>query len=217
MSTDLAGRHVAVTGGTGALGAAIVEAARARGAVVLIPSHRDGVDLADEASVTRWFDAQPPLWASVHTAGGFAMAPIETTSAADWDAMQSTNARTCFLSCREAVRSMRRAGAGVGGRIVNVGSQNGITPPAGQLAYAASKAAVHAMTLALAAELKADGILVNAIVPSIIDTPKNRAAMPTADHAQWPTPAEIAVIVMALISPANTVTSGALIPVHGRS
>jgi NAD(P)-dependent dehydrogenase (short-subunit alcohol dehydrogenase family) len=109
-----------------------------------------------------------------------------------------------------------RSGGG-GGRIVNVISRAALAPGDGSIAYTASKAEVAALTEALAAEVLADRILVNAIAPSIIDTPANRASMPKADFATWPTPAEIAQVVGFLAGPANTLISGALIPVYGRA
>src|SRR6185436_2025652 len=105
------------------------------------------------------------------------------------------------------------------GRIVNVAARPALEPRsgAGMAAYVASKAAVAALTQALAAELAPRRILVNAIAPSIIDTPANRAAMPDADHASWPTPAEIAATILFLASADNQVTSGAIVPVYGRA
>jgi NAD(P)-dependent dehydrogenase (short-subunit alcohol dehydrogenase family) len=173
------------------------------------------VDLSSEAAATAYYAALPPLWASIQLAGGFTMAPILETSLASFEQQWRINAVTCFLACREAVRSIRKAGAG--GRIVNVATRAVAVPAASMTAYVAAKASVAAMTQALAAELTADGILVNAVLPSIIDTPANRAAMPAADHAAWPRPAELAEAIGYLASPQNTLTSGALVPVYGRS
>lgn len=217
------GRHVVVTGGHGALGRAVVAAFEARGAIVHAPGEppafanpgADPIDLADEAQVTAYYAARPPLWASVHVAGGFAMAPITETSLAAFEAQWRTNLVTCFLACREAVRALRRAGGG--GRIVNVASRPALAPVGGMAAYVTAKAGVAALTQALAAEVLADGILVNAVAPSTIDTPANRAAMPDADHGRWPAPAELAEAICFLASPANTVTSGAVVPVYGRA
>jgi NAD(P)-dependent dehydrogenase (short-subunit alcohol dehydrogenase family) len=208
------GRHVVVTGGKGALGGAVVALLEARGALVHVPDIAT-VDLANEAAATAYYAALPPLWASIQLAGGFAMAPITETSLGDFEKQWRMNAVTCFLACREAVRSIRKAGGG--GRIVNVAARSVLVPAPGMTAYAASKASVAAITQALAAELVADGILVNAVLPSIMDTPANRAAMPTADHAAWPTPAEVAEAIGFLASPQNALTSGALVPVYGRA
>jgi len=208
------GRHVVVTGGKGALGGAVVALLEARGAIVHVPDIAT-VDLSHEDAATAYYAALPPLWASIQLAGGFAMAPITETTLAAFEGQWRINAVTCFLACREAVRSIRRAGGG--GRIVNVASRPVVVPAAGLTAYAAAKASVAAITQGLAAELVAEQILVNAVLPSVIDTPANRAAMPTADHAAWPRPAELAEAIAYLASPANSLTSGALVPVYGRS
>ncbi len=230
---DLDERHVVITGASGALGGAVVEALVARGAIVHTPmvepspppsatwlAHprvltKPAVDLADEGAVAGYYAALPSLWASIHLVGGFVMAPVAATTAADFDRMMTLNARTCFLACREAVIAIRRSG-GDGGRIVNVGARPAMTPAPSLVAYAASKAAVAAITQSLAVELANERILVNAILPSIIDTPANRASMPKADFATWPRPHELALAIAHLISPAHAVTSGALIPVYGR-
>jgi NAD(P)-dependent dehydrogenase (short-subunit alcohol dehydrogenase family) len=208
------GQHVVVTGGKGALGGAVVALLESRGAIVHVPDQAT-VDLTSEPAATAYYAALPPLWASIHLAGGFAMAPLTDTSLADFARQWQTNAVTCFLSCREAVRAIRATGRG--GRIVNVASRAVLQPAPAMAAYVAAKAAVAALTQTLAAELAADRILVNAVVPSIIDTPANRASMPTADHASWPKPAELAEAIAYLASPHNTLTSGALLPVYGRA
>ena len=188
----------------------------ARGAIVHVPDIAT-VDLSNEAAAAGYYAALPALWASIQLAGGFAMAPIVETSLADFDKQWRINAVTCFLACREAVRAIRKTGGAGGGRIVNVAARPVLVPTGGMTAYAAAKAGVAAITQALAAELRHDGILVNAVVPSVIDTPANRAAMPGADHAAWPRPAEIAEAIGYLASPHNTLTSGALVPVYGRA
>jgi NAD(P)-dependent dehydrogenase (short-subunit alcohol dehydrogenase family) len=173
-----------------------------------------GVSLTDEAAVERFYADLHP-WASVHLAGGFAMSPIAETRLADYEKMHALNAITAFLCAREAVRAMRRGGGG--GRIVNVISRAALAPGAGSLAYTASKAEVAALTEALAAEVLGDRILVNAIAPSIIDTPANRASMPGVDHATWPKAEEIAQVIGFLAGTSNTLISGALVPVYGRA
>jgi NAD(P)-dependent dehydrogenase (short-subunit alcohol dehydrogenase family) len=208
------GRHVVVTGGNGALGGAVVALLSARGAVVHVPDLAT-VDLTREADAVGYYAALPPLWASIQLAGGFAMSPLAETSLADFEKQWRMNTTTCFLACREAVKSMRRAGSG--GRIVNVAARPVVVPTPGMIAYVASKSGVAAMTQALAAELAAETILVNAVLPSIIDTPVNRAAMPRADHAAWPKPAELAEAIGFLASPENALTTGALVPVYGRA
>ena len=171
--------------------------------------------LDDETSARDFYASVPSLWASVHLVGGFAMNPILETSLAELEAQFRINTVTCFLSCREAVRALRRASGG--GRIVNVASRAAVTPSPNMSAYVATKAGVTALTQSLAAEVAGDNILVNAVLPSIIDTPANRAAMPAADHASWPSPRAIGEAIAFLASPANTLTSGALVPVYGRA
>ena len=208
------GKHVVVTGGRGALGASVVEVLRAKGATVHVADLPE-VDTTDEAQVTSWYAKLPaPPWASIHLVGGFAMAPLLDTKLADLERMWRLNAVTCFLACREAARAMRKAG---GGRIVNVAARPVLQPVGGMCAYVAGKASVAALTQVLATELAGDGILVNAVVPSIIDTPANRAGMPKADHASWPKPAQIAETIAFLVSEDNALTSGALVPVYGRA
>lgn len=232
MAGELEGRNIVITGGTGALGRAVVARLLAAGAGCHLPGHRrgpegldapegrlsftPGVDLRDQAAVERYYGALPPLWASVHLAGGFAMAPVAETGAAEFLAMLQMNALTAFLAARAAVAAMRRAGGG--GRIVNVAARPGLDPRRGAraIAYTASKAAVAALTVALAEEVKAEGILVNAIAPSTLDSPANRAAMPRADPAKWLTPEAAAETVAHLVSPLNREINGALIPLYAR-
>jgi NAD(P)-dependent dehydrogenase (short-subunit alcohol dehydrogenase family) len=214
MVAAMQGRHIVVTGGKGALGGAVVELLEARGATVHVPDIAT-VDLTDEAQATAYYAGLPPLWASIQLAGGFAMAKLTDTSLAAFEQQWRINTVTCFLACREAVRSIRRGGGG--GRIVNVAARPVVAPAGGMTAYVAAKAGVAALTQSLAAELVGERILVNAVVPSIIDTPANRASMPDADHAAWPRPAELAEAIAFLASGANALTSGALVPVYGRA
>ncbi len=213
----LAGLHICVTGGTGALGSGVVALLHAHGATVHVPKAPPAGPMLDqETSAVAYFASLPPLWASVHLVGGFAMGAIAETSFATFEAQWRINTATCFLACREAVKSIR-ANAHAGGRIVNVAARPVVSPVANMTAYAASKAGVAAITRSLAAELVSEQILVNAVVPSIIDTAANRAAMPTADHASWPTPTQLAEAIAYLVSPTNALTSGALMPVYGRA
>ena len=239
---DFAGSHIVVTGGTGALGRAVIAALRAAGAVCHVPnliaSELDGfphlsdpgvhiardVDVAEETAVRRFYQSLPPLWASVHLAGGFAMAPIAEMSAADFIAQFRMNALSCFLCSAAAVaafRARQEPGPGglPGGRIVNVAARPALEPRlgAGMIAYTASKSAVAALTQALAQETTDEQIWVNAVAPSVLDTPANRVAMPDADHRRWVPPADLAEVITFLASPGNRVTRGAVIPVYGGS
>jgi NAD(P)-dependent dehydrogenase (short-subunit alcohol dehydrogenase family) len=230
---DYRDRHIIVTGGAGALGTAVVRALLDAGAICYVPcrtqeeaqrfQYRDHVavklsaplDLADEAAVDKLYAGVPKLWASLHIAGGFAAAAIEATGKADLLRQVETNLVSAYLCSRAAVRAMGQNG----GRIVNVAASRAVEwrTGAGMTAYTASKAAVAAMTVALAEEVVSKGILVNAVAPSIMDTPANRAAMPKADHAKWPKVEEVAATILFLASPDNQVTRGAIVPVYGRS
>ncbi len=232
---DFQGRHVIVTGGTGALGAAVVGSLLEAGASCHVPYRSESEaqnfpqrahprtqlvsagSLADEAAVAKLFDAVPSLWASIHLVGGYAWGPVAETDKATLMQQIETNLVTCFLCCRAAVRAIARAKAG--GRIVNVASRPALEwrSGAGSAAYTASKAAVAALTTALAEEVAKDGILVNAVAPSIMDTPANRKAMPKADFAAWPKVDEVAQTILFLASPDNRVTRGAVTPVYGRT
>jgi NAD(P)-dependent dehydrogenase (short-subunit alcohol dehydrogenase family) len=234
------GSHVVVTGGTGALGTAVVTALRAAGAVCYVTNmvaaelpgyaHRNdpgvhittGLDLADEAAVRRFYSGLPPLWASIHLAGGFAMSPAAETSAVAFADQFQMNALSAFLCSAAAIRAIRARtepgpGGAKGGRIVNVAARPGLEPRlgSGMVAYATAKAAVAAMTQALAQETSGEEIWINAVAPSILDTPANRAAMPDADHSGWVAPSAVAEVIAFLASPDNRVTRGAVIPLYG--
>ncbi|HTR51231.1 MAG TPA: SDR family NAD(P)-dependent oxidoreductase [Kofleriaceae bacterium] len=210
------GKHVVVTGGRGGLGRGVVELLGSRGAIVHVLDVPD-VDATNEAQVAAFYAALPACWASIQLIGGFAMAKVGDTSLADFEKQWRLNVATCFLACREAVRAIRRTAGGGGGRIVNVAARPAVQPSTGMIAYATAKAGVAAITQHLAAEVVGEGIFVNAVLPSIIDTPANRAAMPNADFATWPKPAELAETIAFLASPHNATTSGALVPVYGRA
>lgn len=229
---DFADKHVVVTGGTGALGTAVVAALLERGAVCHIPEFSatlpahfpysdhervqvaTGIDLSDEAAVEGFFARLPAVWASIHVAGGFHMGDALAITKADFLKQISLNAVTAFLCCREAAKRMTG-----GGRIVNVVSRQAVEPRsgAGTSAYTAAKGALLAYTQALAEELAPSGIWVNAVAPSLMDTPANRAAMPDAAHTDWPKVAEVAATILFLASPANAVTRGAIVPVYGKT
>jgi NAD(P)-dependent dehydrogenase (short-subunit alcohol dehydrogenase family) len=232
--SDFAGKHVVVTGGTGALGSAVVGALLKAGARCTVSfvhlgeaqrfahSEHDKVklvavaDLADEAAVAKLYDDITP-WASIHIAGGFAAGKLAETDKPALMAQLDGNLVSCFLCCRAAVNAMLAGGQG--GRIVNVAARPALEQRsgAGMTAYTVAKAGVAALTLALAEEVARDGILVNAVAPSIIDTPANRAAMPKADFDAWPKVEEVAATILFLASAENTVTRGAVVPVYGKS
>ena len=229
---DYSGKHVVVTGGTGALGGAVVEGLIKAGASCTVPFvHEAGAarfafrdhaqvrlvavsDLSDESSVATLYDGLS-LWASIHIAGGYADGKIANTDKAALMAQIDGNLISCFLCCRAAVKAM----ASGGGRIVNVASRQALEPRsgAGMTAYAIAKGGVATLTQALAEEVAKDGILVNAVAPSIMDTPANRKAMPKASFDAWPKTGEVAATILFLASPDNRVTRGAVVPVYGSS
>jgi NAD(P)-dependent dehydrogenase (short-subunit alcohol dehydrogenase family) len=229
---DFRDRHVVVTGGAGALGGAVVERLIEAGAVCHVPclneaeaarfrlrEHRQVMvmvtgSLTDEAAVERLYRGITSLWGSIHLAGGFAAAALRDTDLATIRQQFEMNLLSCMLCCRAAVRAMTG-----GGRIVNVAARPALEwrTGAGMTAYTVSKAGVAALTAALAEEVAKDGILVNAVAPSIMDTPANRQAMPKADYALWPKVEEVAAMIAFLASPDNRVTRGAIVPVYGKS
>jgi NAD(P)-dependent dehydrogenase (short-subunit alcohol dehydrogenase family) len=229
---DFRNRHIVVTGGAGALGTAVVSALIEAGGVCHIPCFTEAEaarfplrehgnvklavtgSLAEEAAVTRFYRDIGQLWASIHIAGGFAAGPLREATVATLRQQIDMNLVSCMLCCRAAVNAM----AG-GGRIVNVSARAGLEwrSGAGMVAYTASKAAVAALTAALAEEVAQDGILVNAVAPSIMDTPANRHAMPKADYTLWPKVEEVTATIVFLASPDNRVTRGGIVPVYGKS
>src|SRR6185369_8190237 len=231
---SLKDRHVVVTGGTGALGSAVVKAFIEAGATCHIPAIEStpptghlpdskqievvpSVDLSSEDSVDAFYAKLPPLHAVVNIAGGFAYAPIADSPAKVLQQQIAMNLVSCVLSCRAAVANFRKAGKG--GHIVNISARPALNPRQGanMTAYTASKAAVAAFTVALAEELKNEDISIIALAPSTIDTPTNRNDMPKADHASWVKPAAIADLIVAQLTLGDPVNSGALIPVYGKA
>ena len=232
---DYRDRHVVVTGGTGALGTAVVGALIDAGAACHVPyrsedeaqrfRYRDSKqvslvalgDLSDEAAVNTFYAGIAKLWASIHIAGGFAFAPIEKSDKALLIGQIESNLVSAYLCSRAAVSAFRQAGGG--GRIVNIAARPALEPRTGasMTAYTASKAGLAALTQALAEEVVKDGILVNAVAPSTMDTAANRKAMPKADFSAWPKVEEVAATILFLASPENAVTRGAIVPVYGRS
>jgi NAD(P)-dependent dehydrogenase (short-subunit alcohol dehydrogenase family) len=230
---SLQNAQVVVTGGTGALGVAVVKALVEAGAHCHIPaietavpadrfpkggaSVTTNVDLSSESAVAAFFAKLPPLRAVVNIAGGFAWAPIADSPAKVVQQQMSMNFVSCALSCHEAVANFRKGNKG--GRIVNISARPALNPRLGanMTAYTASKAAVAAFTVALAEELKGEDISAIALCPSTIDTPTNRRDMPTADHASWVKPSSIAELIVAHVGLGEPITSGALIPVYGKA
>ena len=232
-SMDFSGKHVVITGGTGALGTAVVTRLLAAGASCTIPYVHEAEaqrfpnrgdpnvtliavsDLADETQVARVFAGRKP-WASIHIAGGFAAGKVADTDKKALMAQIDSNLISCFLCCRAAVQAMSTSG---GGRIVNVAARPALEwrTGAGMSAYTIAKTGVAALTVTLAEEVAASGILVNAVAPSIMDTPANRKEMPKANFDAWPKVDEVAATILFLASSDNRVTRGAIVPVYGKS
>lgn len=237
---SLSGKSAVVTGGTGALGSAVVAALLGAGARVAVPFRRAGelenlrksigvgpeeplagalLDLTDESAVVDWFESvaedRGGLDVLVNAAGGFSGGtPAHETPWSVWQQQMDLNLKTAVLSSRAAAPHMIRRG---GGSIVNVSSRPATQDGKNLGAYAASKRAVLALTEAMAAELLESGITVNAILPSIIDTEANRKAMPGADYSRWPKAEEIARVILFLVGPDARLVSGARVPVYGRA
>src|SRR4051794_3854395 len=220
---------IIVTGASGALGAVVAEAALARGANVAgidyaaaknQPAARrlelGGVDLTDGPQATRAIDQAAAhfgkLDALINIAGGFAFETIAEGDPKTWQRMYALNVTTALNASRAAIPHLSASSAA---RIVNVGALGALQAGAGMGPYAASKAGVHRLTEALAAEHKGK-ITVNAVLPSIIDTAANRASIPKADFGKWVTPKELADVIMFLTSDAASAITGALLPVNGR-
>jgi NAD(P)-dependent dehydrogenase (short-subunit alcohol dehydrogenase family) len=223
------GKVIVITGALGALGQVVLETAVTRGARVAGVDHAKsevaatnsrleigGVDLTDEHAARTAIDAVAGHFgridALVNIAGGFAFEAIAEGDSKTWQRMYALNVLTALNASRAALSHLASSGAG---RIVNVGAMGALQAGSGMGAYAASKAGVHRLTEALAAEWKGR-ITVNAVLPSIIDTSANRASMPRADFGKWVRPQELAEVILFLVSDAASAVTGALIPVNGR-
>jgi NAD(P)-dependent dehydrogenase (short-subunit alcohol dehydrogenase family) len=223
----MAGRSVIVTGGFGALGRVISKHFSDGGdrvARVDFSSEAPdktangldfaGVDLTDSIAVDKVVadivEAQDGIDILVNIAGGFIWETLADGDIDNWTRMFSTNLRSNATITKAALAAIRRSPQG---RIINIGAGAAIHADAGMGAYAASKAGVHRLTEALAAELADSRITVNAVLPTIIDTPANREAMPDADNSNWIQPQAIAEVIHFLASPAARSISGALIPI----
>lgn len=221
-------RVVAITGGHGVLGKAVVEAALAQGLRVAVIDHASGhaapdgvleiggVDLTDPAAAKAAIETVAAhfgrLDALLNIAGGFVWQTVEG-GADEWGRMYALNLTTALNASRAALPHLKAAHEG---RIVNVGANGALKAAQGMGAYAASKSAVHRLTEALAEELKTTSVTVNAVLPSIIDTAANRADMPDADPKKWVAPGDLAATILFLASPEARAITGALLPVTGR-
>jgi len=229
----MAGRVIAITGAFGALGRAVANMAAGQGARLALidhartahdcpPSsatvlHLGGVDLTDANAAGAAIDAAADrfggLDALLNIAGGFRWETVAGGASESWYALWRMNVLTATNASRAAIAHLKRSSAG---RIVNVGANAALKAGLGMGAYAASKAGVHSLTQALAEELKADGVTVNAVLPSILDTPANRADMPKADFSAWVQPSDLAAVMLFLASEEARAVTGALVPVTGR-
>jgi len=223
------GKVVVITGALGALGRVVAEAALGRGARVAGIDHAPsqlaatpdrielgGVDLSDAAAAKKAIDDAAAHFgkidALVNIAGGFTFEAVADGDTKSWQRMYALNVLTALNTSRAAIPHLA---ASTAGRIVNIGAMGALQAGSGMGPYAASKAGVHRLTEALAAEHKGR-ITVNAVLPSTIDTSANRASMPKADFSKWVTPQELADVILFLVSDAASAVTGALIPVSGR-
>ena len=228
------GRVVVVTGAFGALGRVVIEVAAARGAATAAiepataPSAEVARHFTSETLVVGGTDLTSPdqaraamaavkarfgrLDALVNVAGAFTWEKIEGGDPHSWQKMFAVNLTTAVNAAQAALPFLLESGAG---RIVNVGALAALKAGAGMGPYAASKAGVHRFTESLAEEFKGRGLTVNAVLPSTIDTPANRAAMPDADFSRWVAPADLAAAILFLASPEAGAITGALLPVTG--
>jgi NAD(P)-dependent dehydrogenase (short-subunit alcohol dehydrogenase family) len=223
------GKMIVITGALGALGRVVADTAAARGARVAGIDHAashaaataerielGGVDLSDSAQARKAIDAAAAhfgrLDALVNIAGGFTYETVAGGDIKSWQRMHALNLLTALNASQAALPHLAKSPAA---RIVNIGAMGALQAGAGMGPYAASKAGVHRLTEALAAEHKGK-ITVNAVLPSTIDTAANRASMPKSDFSKWVTPQELAEVILFLVSDAASAVTGALIPVSGR-
>jgi NAD(P)-dependent dehydrogenase (short-subunit alcohol dehydrogenase family) len=225
------GKAVLIADGTGGLGVAVTQAALAQGAVVTVTYLVDAeleparaaagvgaavtfvkADVGSEAAVQTLIAGLPRVDALIQLVGGFAMSPTAETTLADFQRQLDINLITTFLLCKHVWPKMQLQDYG---RIVTIGSRTAVAPSAQTAAYAASKAGVIALTQAIADETRGTGVTANCVLPSVIDTPANRRAMPTADQTHWVKPASLAGVILFLASEAARDQRGAVIPVYG--
>lgn len=223
-----------VTGGTGGLGVGVVRALVEAGHDVVVtwvaerererfPAdlrervRLEPADVLSEDSLARLVESCAPagVWALVHLVGGYLDgAPVAGMDMEPWDRQFALNARSAALGMRAVLPGMVERG---GGRVVAVGTRAALRPFAGASAYAASKAALLALVSAASEEVKRSGVCVNAVLPSVIDTPANRAANPETDPAGWVRPEEIGAVIAFLCSTEASAVTGAGIPVYGKA
>jgi NAD(P)-dependent dehydrogenase (short-subunit alcohol dehydrogenase family) len=226
-------RHVLVTGGSGGLGTAVTATLLARGAILTVPVVDEGqaehlraalgdaaaavaqprADLRDEAAVQRVVDGMARVDAVVHLVGGFAMGPTDTFSLEAFRRQLELNLVTAFLVIKHGLRRMKAGGYG---RIVAVASRAAVEPGPELAAYAAAKAGLVGLVRSVAEETRALDVTANCVLPSVIDTPANRAAMGDAEAHKWVTPARLAEAIAFLASDAAGDLRGAALPVYGR-
>jgi NAD(P)-dependent dehydrogenase (short-subunit alcohol dehydrogenase family) len=239
MAGRFSNKVALVAGGTGGLGRAVSRAFLQEGASVAVTFRRQEefdalqksagphassltgyeVDVTNDSAVEKMVEvilaARQRLDMLVNTVGGYkAGMKLWEQDSKILDQMLYLNLRSGYVLARAVVPAMLKQG---GGAIVNVGAKAALDPPAGAAAYAASKAAAIALMNSLAADLKGTGVRVNSILPSIFDTETNRKAMPTAEFAKWPKPADIARVILFLCSEDARLVRGASIPVYGES
>lgn len=231
---SLAGKAIVITGAYGALGSATARAAvKSGGRVALIDRAANAppglleacgpgavplgaVDLSSAAGATQAINAAHEglrgLDALINIAGTFRWQTVADGDSETWDLLYAINLKTAVNASRAALAHMRNSG----GRIINIGANAAAKSGAGMGSYAASKAGVHRLTESLAEEVKDLGITVNAVLPSILDTPANRAEMPQADFSKWVTLQALANVILFLASDESSAVTGALLPVTGR-
>lgn len=223
------GKIIVITGASGALGTVVAATAIAQGARVAAIDHAaatrpaasdhidiGGADLSDAAQARTAIDAAAKHFGGIdvliNIAGAFAFETVADSDTKTWQRLHAINLMTAVNASRAAIPYLVTSRAG---RIVNIGALGALSAAAGMGPYAASKAGVHRLTEALAAELKGK-VTVNAVLPSTIDTPANRRNMPQADFSQWVTAGELANVILFLASDAASAVTGALLPVRGR-
>jgi len=224
MEDGFQGRAVLVFGASGALGSGVATAFAAAGATVtgadkVLPAagsvpgtiRYESVNVLDDAALRALFDAHPSPWAVVNTVGGFApRRPLAELDHGELKGQLELNLVTAALITKHALRVMRSSGEG---RIVHTASRAGTVSAGSGFAYSVSKLGVLHLVSMAADEVRGTGITVNCVVPTIIDTPANRAAMPKANHDAWPKVPDVARSYLYLASPAAGLVNGAAMPV----